>query len=161
MTERGAFTLRRAVQEDYEAVRALNALDFRYHQNARPDYFRPDWGDYSRAEFQRLLAHPAPIAWVAEVQGQVVGFCLGTVGEVEGTAIRRPRRVAAVEDLAVLPAFRRQGIASALLEQARQQAKELGAQALELCVWGFNQEARRLYERLGLTAQYTRMECGL
>ena len=154
-------TVRRAEPEDYAAVRALNAMDFRHHQQARPDCFRADGVDYRQEQFTRLLAHPAPIAWVAEAEGRVVSLCLGTVKLVEGTALRRPRRVAVVEDLATLPEFRGRGIASALLERARRQAAELGAEALELCVWGFNQNARRLYEDFGMTVQYTRMELKL
>lgn len=157
----GGFTIRRAEPGDYEAVRALNEMDFRFHQSARPDYFRAEWNGYGREEFARLLAHPAPIAWVAEVEGRVAALCLGTVGEAEGTGIRRPRRVAVVEDLATLPEYRGRGIASALLERARQQGTELGAETLELCVWGFNRDAQRLYEHLGLTVQYTRMELKL
>lgn len=156
--EGGNFTIRRAELEDYAAIRDLNELNFRVHQRGRPDYFLADWPGYSREQLQRLLAHPAPIAWVAEVEERVVALCLGTIGEVAGTSVSRPRRVASVEDLVTLPAYRGRGIATALLKRARRQAAEAGAESLELCVWGFNRDARRLYERLGMDVQYTRME---
>ena len=63
-----------------------------------------------------------------------------------------------IEDLFTLPEYRGRGIASRLIEKAREQAKAEQADALELCVWSFNASAMRLYEKLGMKVQYYRME---
>lgn len=152
--------LRGAVGADYEAVRALMALDFAHHRDARPDYFN-DCADYSRADFDEHLGLSRPIAWVAELDGAVIGLCFGRIEATRGSAFCRSRRVAFIEDLVVRPECRGRGVATALLERACAQAREAGAQAVELCVWGFNEGAQRLYRKMGFQTQYVRMELGL
>lgn len=150
--------IRQAELSDYPSVAALEELVFRAHREARPDYFKDQAGAYSRQELERLLAHPHPIAWVAEREGAVVGLCFGKVEETRENQWCKSRRVAFLEDLVTLPQCRGQGIATALLAAAREQAAAEGAESLELCVWSFNEEARRLYEKLGMRPQYYRME---
>lgn len=158
MEETIRWTIRRAAWEDYAAVLPLEELVFRQHQAARPDYFRGEGSGYSREEYGALLRRPCPIAWVAEAAGTVAGLCFGRIEETEGNAFCRPRRVAFLEDLAVLPPYRGHGMATALLRRAREQAREAGADSLELCVWAFNRAALRLYARAGFRVQYYRME---
>ena len=154
----GVPTIRQAVWEDYPAVQTLEELVFRRHQEARPDYFRSEGTGYSQAEYRALLDRPCPIAWVAEADQDVVGLCFGKIEETGGDAFCAPGRVALLEDLAVLPAYRGRGIASDLLRRARAQAREAGAVSVELCVWAFNAAALRLYTRSGFQIQYYRME---
>lgn len=151
-----AFVLRRALPEDYPAVRALIRMECDLHRQARPDQFRE--ADYPRAEYEELLALPSPIAWVAEEGGRVAGLCFGVIRATEAKGVRRSKRVAFLQDLAVLPECRGRGIATALVERARRQAAEAGAESLELYVWGFNRQAVNLYQKLGLTVQYSRLE---
>jgi ribosomal-protein-alanine N-acetyltransferase len=57
-----------------------------------------------------------------------------------------------INNLAVLPEFRRTGIASALLEFVLQYGVELGARRATLEMRRSNDSARLLYERFGFTA---------
>lgn len=150
--------IRQAELSDYPSVAALEELVFQAHREARPDYFKDQAGTYSRQEFEALLSQPCPIAVVAEREGTVVGLCFGKVEETPENQWCRSRKVAFLEDLVTLPQCRGQGIATELLAAARTQAVAAGAESLELCVWGFNQQARRLYEKLGMRVQYYRME---
>ena len=151
-------TIRRAAEEDYESVRVLEELEFQMHRAARPDYFKEAAETYGRGEFLGLLSMPCPIAWLAEWSGQVVALCLGKIGRSTDSEICKSRKVASVEDLVTLPEFRGRGIGTALLERAREQAREEGAESLELHVWDFNHSAIRLYKRAGMRVQYYRME---
>ena len=54
-----------------------------------------------------------------------------------------------INNLAVHPRYRRQGIGTALLEHAMHTAAQLGARRATLEVRRSNEEARRIYERLG------------
>jgi ribosomal-protein-alanine N-acetyltransferase len=56
-----------------------------------------------------------------------------------------------INNLAVLPAFRRKGVAGALLEHVLKEGSALGARRATLEVRRSNEAARRLYERLGFT----------
>ncbi len=54
-----------------------------------------------------------------------------------------------INNLAMRPAFRAQGIGTALLERVLAEARQLGARRATLEVRASNEGARRLYERLG------------
>lgn len=149
---------RKAVETDYEIIHGLMEADLRFHRQNRPDYFKEGVEAYTMSEFQELLALPSSIAWVAERETQPVGLCFGKIGPSKEGALFSQRRVALIEDLFVTPECRGMGIATALLERVREQAVAEGAQSLELCVWGFNEGARRLYQRFGMDVQYIRME---
>ena len=66
-----------------------------------------------------------------------------------------------MDDLAVHPDFRGQGIGRALLEESRRQALARGAVPLELMVWAFNQNAIEFYEHAGMTPRSMIMEMKL
>lgn len=152
--------IRRPEAEDYEAVRELMALDFEFHRAARPDYFR-EQSEYARADFDALRAREMSIAWVAEADGRAVALCFGSIFDTQANDFCRARKIAMIEDLVTLPSHRGRGMACALLETAREQAVRAGAQAMELCVWGFNDRAARLYADVGFELQYARMEMKL
>jgi ribosomal-protein-alanine N-acetyltransferase len=56
-----------------------------------------------------------------------------------------------INNLAVAPAHRRHGVATALLTYVLQQGAKLGARRATLEVRRSNEAARQLYERLGFT----------
>jgi len=66
-----------------------------------------------------------------------------------------------VFDIEILEPFRRRGYARAALELGHQAAKELGATAIGLNVFGFNTGARDLYEKLGYAVTATQMKLAL
>lgn len=150
-------TIRNAKREDYEMVRVLEDAVFRLHRQARPDYFQKQ-AQYTEKDFEELLRLPAPISLVAVCDGQIAGICFGKIEQTVGNSFCRGRKVAVIEDLYTLPEYRKKGIASRLMEKAREQATAENAETLELCVWAFNAEALRLYEKLGLKVQYYRLE---
>ena len=57
-----------------------------------------------------------------------------------------------IYDIIVHERFRRRGYASRILELVEDRARELGADRVELHVFGHNHGARSLYEKLGYTA---------
>lgn len=153
--------IRRARPEDFPQVDALMELDLRFHAAHRPQVFQTSGSGYSRAEFDALLADPDGIALLAELEGQTAGLCFGKAETIAENAFLRPARTAMINDLAVFPAFRRRGAARALLEQAKRQARALGAAALTLRVWQFNEGAAALYRSLGFEVQWSHMEAKL
>ena len=74
-------------------------------------------------------------------EGRVVGFCgfWRVVDELH------------INNLAVLPAYRRQGIASMILNRVFEEGRKVGAGRATLEVRRSNEIARRLYERFGFT----------
>lgn len=153
-------TIRNAVPADYEKVKSLEDSLFNLHRQSRPDYFHAQ-AQYTKQEFEALLALPSPIALVAVCEKQIAGICFGRIFQTPGNFFCKKRKIAVIEDLFTLPEYRKRGVASGLLKKARQLAIAENAETLELCVWDFNAGALHLYKKLGMQVQYYRMEAPL
>ena len=115
------------------------------------------------AEFERLthllkvtpetlrphLFGPKPVAeaWVAEVDGTVVGFALFFTNF--STFLAQPGLY--LEDLFVAPSHRGRGIGQALLTRLARLAVERNYGRFEWSVLDWNEHAIRFYERMGAT----------
>lgn len=95
--------------------------------------------------------HPPGAHLVAEVNGTVAGY----VRVEPVTPLQENAHVRGIAGLAVAPAARGHGVASALLAAAEQHARERGARKLSLRVLSTNDAALRLYERLGFCREGT------
>src|SRR6266540_1071211 len=71
----------------------------------------------NREEILKLLAEPAAVLLVAEAEGRLVGTVIGGWDGWRGNIYR----------LAVLPAYRRRGIARALVGEAERRLSSMGA----------------------------------
>lgn len=99
----------------------------------------------------------------------VVGALIAVVDdEAAGTAIWhrsfssfRGAEVMYLEDLSVLPAFRRQGIGRALLTAAARLAIERGMSGMHWMMKDWNDTARRLYEAAGAEIEAGFCQCRL
>ncbi len=133
-------SIRSASSSDLAAIHRTHQVAFDDHPTAMP-LGLTDWVD------SRTAGAPPdwPLWLVAEVDGQVVGICLGRSGTPEG------REVGYIRDLGVIPSWRRRGIALALLmtEFRRFYARGLSAVALEVDDDTLD-GAADLYERAGM-----------
>jgi aminoglycoside 3-N-acetyltransferase I len=133
--------LRRLGPADLALLRALNALfakafgDTETYTQAPPD----------DAYLSALLAKEHVLALVALVAGQVVG---GLVA-YELDKFERTRREVYIYDLAVDEHYRRQGIATALIEHLRDLASSRGAWVMYVQADHPDRAAIALYGRLG------------
>jgi ribosomal protein S18 acetylase RimI-like enzyme len=57
----------------------------------------------------------------------------------------------------VAPQFRRKGIARALLDELKREAKARSVNSVELDVWAFNEQAKRAFATLGFRGIRERM----
>ena len=95
---------------------------------------------WSRRVFEDSLANESSAALLARTQeGELLGYIFFTVVLDEGS----------VDNIAVAPAARRQGIAEALMNACHQLARQRGAAFLLLEVRPSNRSAAALYEKLG------------
>ncbi|PPS46157.1 GNAT family N-acetyltransferase [Chroococcidiopsis sp. TS-821] len=90
-------------------------------------------------------AQPYVEAIIAEVKGQAVGFAL--FFHNYSTFLTQPGIY--LEDLFVLPEYRRQGIGKALIKYLAQLAVERGCGRLEWSVLDWNEPAIAFYRRMG------------
>ena len=97
-------------------------------------------------------ANRAPLMGIVERIDVGIGLWLpGTAVAIAGVV----DAMCCVFSIAVAPAARGQGLASAVVERARGWGHEQGARHMALQVLGTNAPARRLYERLGFETAYT------
>ncbi len=134
--------LRDAREEDEAALRALDAATWspRVSPGPRPD---PDREFLSRFGAENVIV-------AADGEAPVGFLILGTWTDLEST-----RHVLVVNGLAVDPTRQGEGIGSRLLEAGIERARERGARRLLLRVLSTNENARRLYERHGFSAEAT------
>lgn len=133
-----AFTVRRAVAADLSGIMEV--------ETACPE--APHWTaeHYAEALLMRPDALLQRAIFVAVADERVAGFIVVSLAADE----------AELESIALLPEFRRQGIASGLCRASMAWAHEECAQAMWLEVRASNLAAQALYRRLGFDARGTR-----
>ena len=81
----------------------------------------------------------------------MIGLVRATLWKESGMV--KTVKVVCLDDVYVVPEYRRDGIATKLFEAVEQWAREQGAARLELHTWDFNQGAIALYRAMGMTPQ--------
>ena len=110
------------------------------------------YSPWSTAQFKEEFAGIPTTRFmsVAETDNQIIGYC--------GVFLPAPGVEADVLTVAVLPDFRRQGIAREFMRQIEEWAKDRGASALMLEVEKSNSAAIELYRSLGYMQISVRMD---
>jgi GNAT superfamily N-acetyltransferase len=135
------FAIRKAQAGDEGDVLAMYAWLFA-PPGARPARWDLDGASRRLAE---AIASPRAEVLVAENQGAMIAFC---TAYLELNSVRFGQRCW-VEDLAVDPQRRSQGVGAALLKAAIEWARQAGASHLELDCGLGRADAHRFYEREG------------
>jgi ribosomal protein S18 acetylase RimI-like enzyme len=141
--------IRPAAAEDYDAVTRVFTSELAHHAALLPDRFQMIDLVMSRQWFEDMLAQANKTLQLALVDGSIAGLILLIELVSLDDPIYRPRRFLEVDELAVLPEYRRQGIGRRLMETAEQIAAARGISTVELHVWEANDQARAFYDHLG------------
>lgn len=134
------FTLRLATPTDVEAIFQLILALADYEQLSHQVT-----GSAEQLRSHLFGARPYASALVAEVEQQIIGFALYLYNY--STFLTKPGIY--LEDLFVLPDYRRMGIGTALLQALAQQAIKEGCGRLEWSVLDWNAPAIAFYKRMG------------
>lgn len=110
-----------------------------------PPGYTPQWWDEERAgqAITEAIVSPRSAVFVAEEANALVGFC---TAYLELNSVRFGQRCW-VEDLAVDPSRRSEGVGGALLDSAADWARGAGATHLELDTGLARTDAQRFYDR--------------
>jgi ribosomal protein S18 acetylase RimI-like enzyme len=101
--------------------------------------FAPDIS-YTREEMAAFTGHRNSRTWVAEEAGQIAGFLI---------ASRERRKVLHIVTIDVLPAWRRRGVGSLLMEAAERWAGDHGLSLIALETAQDNIAAQKFYSARG------------
>ncbi len=145
--------IRKLTESDYEQVLEQYAAEDELHAQARPDFFvhREKEESYPREAFLENLANPTVLQLGAFDDERLVGIVRATLWEESGMV--KGLRTVCLDDIFVLPAYRRRGIAAKLFAEVETWAKEQGAVRLDLYIWDFNKGAIAMYKAMGMTPQ--------
>ncbi|NOZ64716.1 MAG: ribosomal protein S18-alanine N-acetyltransferase [Caldiserica bacterium] len=118
------FIVREAREEDIEKIYEIEKISFPY--------------PYSPWDFRYYLEVESEYFFVAESEGEVIGYIVATLW----------RDLITIVSLAVTPKRRQEGVATALLESVEEECRDK-AQRIELQVRVSNRPAIALYEKMG------------
>ena len=125
--------IRDMTSEDYDALIDLwDAAGLSYRPNGRD----------ARERIEREIAGPCSIFLVAEEEERLIGAVLGTHDGRKGWVNR----------LTVHPAWRRRGIATALVEELDRRLDAWGIEILTCLVEGWNADSMTLFESIGFVS---------
>ncbi len=147
--------LRQAKPDEVRGIQDLNDLVFADNVKYDPD-LDPGWAqsDKGRKYFTDRLSDPTAYFVVAEEGGRLVGYANAQpIKEFE----YREHKYVEIDNLGVIPEYRRQGIASKLLDECLSWAKGEGYEKVYLQSYAKNTGAREFYKKLG----YHEIDIGL
>lgn len=142
--------VRKARPPDGAAMGRLGAMLVREHHRFDPRRFiaplprlSERYGDFLVSQIDR----PEMVVIVAELGGEVVGYCYAGMEGNDYMALRGPAGV--LYDLVVDPAERRKGVGTALIGEALSALRKLGAPRVLLFTAQKNAVAQAMFEGAG------------
>lgn len=153
--------IRFAREDELEAVNRLRREVNDLHVSGRPYIFKPGFQEALRQYIYQIWADPAQEIVVAAQDGEIRGFAVLHEIRKPENPFMRERHFLDVDEFCVAAAYRRQGIATAMIGFIREWAQQKGFERLELNMWEFNQDALKCYEAVGFSTYRRYMEIDL
>lgn len=150
-----AIAIRRAKEEDAEAIGRILFEVHAVHHAIRPDLFLEGKRKYDEAEVKALIQR-TPVL-VAEDGGEVIGYAVCYLKETKGGSMAAHKTLY-LDDLCVDEKSRKQGVGKRLFAAVEALARELQCYDLTLNVWEGNDAARAFYDNLGMKPLKTYLE---
>lgn len=150
--------IREATVEDIKQMTKLLQQVANLHSNNRPDIFKEkeisDYDNWSKD----LVEDDEKIVIIAEKEKIICGVMVCKVRIIENHVNLKDAKILSIAEICVDENYRKKGIGSNLIEEAKRIAKENNCNRLELNCWEFNEKARKFYNENGLLTQRRIME---
>jgi len=134
---------------DARLIASLNADVQNLHAALHPTLFKPHEQAAMETALQSFLADPNCRVYVAHQDGEAIGYAIYLIRELPDNAFHYALRSLYLDQLSVLPAHRKSGVAAALLKAGERLAAELGISRLELDHWSANVVAAAYFRKQG------------
>ena len=148
---------RKAKISDFQGIHNLIMQVHKLHVNKRNDIYK-DVDPMNFEEFRTELSNSNNIYLIAELENDIVGICFSQIKEISNNKIMKNRKILHIENICVDENHQKNGIGKKLYEQIVELAKEKNIDNIELMVWGFNENAIKFYENLGMNIKNLRFE---
>lgn len=150
--------VRLATRDDLPRVNELRRQVNDLHVNGRPDFFKPGFCEELQQYLYEMYEDGCHDVLVAENEHGIIGFaCLKYIDRPE-SPYRLPCRFVEIGEIGVDENCRRQGAGRALIDAAKQIAKEKDFPRIDLNMWAFNENALGFYESVGFSTYRRYME---
>lgn len=150
--------IRSAELRDIPALDRLLYEVHKVHSDARPDLFRAGAKKYTDEQLKEILQSDKTPVFVAEQEGQVVGYAFCIHRQFVGDNNMTDVRTLYIDDLCVDEAARGKHIGTKLYGFVLDFARRQGYYNVTLNVWADNKAAVKFYEKIGLRIQKIGME---
>lgn len=150
--------LRNAENKDIPRLGELLLQVLEVHHSARPDLFKSGATKYTNAELFEILKDENRPIFVAEENGEVVGYAFCILVQYKDSNILTDIKTLYIDDLCVDENVRGKGIGRSLYNYVVEYAKACGCYNVTLNVWADNKSALAFYEKIGLHKQKIGME---
>lgn len=148
--------VRTAAISDLDAIVALNHGLFQEDAGQRDPFTNVDWAlEEGEEHFTHHISAQNSLCLVAEMDGRIVGYLLGYVGEPSSL---RPIRWAGLESMFVFAEVRSRGVGQELAETFLRWCGEQDAQRVSVSAYASNDGAVRFYKRLGFLPKEVALE---
>ena len=155
-------TLRLATDDDAATLAALCLEVQELHIKALPQMFKPIApNDPDLINFYVRNFAQGCIAYIAEIEGEAVGYFFGQFAYREEGLFTYARSRFHIDQMSVKDGYRKQGIGKALMDKAFEIAREAKVKQVTLSVWTFNSGAIAFYDSTGFKAAYQTMYVNL
>lgn len=151
-------TVRYANLEDLPRVNELRKMVNDIHVENRPDIFRSGFCEEMKERLYQVFEAPESDVIVACIDGFVCGFAVVEYVDMPQSPYKCANRFYQIHEFGVDEAFRRRGVATALVDYCREEAKRLNFDRMELDAWEFNEAAIKFYESAGFLTYRRYME---
>lgn len=150
--------IRSAELRDIPALGRLLYEVHKVHSDVRPDLFKAGARKYTDEQLEEILQSGERPVFVAEQDGQVVGYAFCIPKQFVGDRSMTDVRTLYIDDLCVDEAARGKHIGTKLYDFVLDFAKRQGYYNVTLNVWADNKAAVEFYEKIGLRIQKIGME---
>lgn len=151
--------VRYAKREELESVNIIRKQVNEVHVNGRPDIFRADgWQLIEPFVYTRFDEENSGVI-VAAIEEKIVGFAVVQYISRPESPFNKERKFLHIEEFGVEESHRRKGVATAIIDFIKEDAKKRGFKKIELDMWEFNDGALAFYESVGLKTFRRYMEC--
>lgn len=156
-----SIAVRRAEERDTEKILLLLNEVLELHAKIRPDLFIPGTTKYTREELLAIIANDETPVFVADDEGNVAGYAFCVIKQPPFSTNMKPAKTLYIDDLCVDENIRGKHVGTLLFDYVREKAREIGCQYVTLNVWEGNDNARRFYDKMGMSVRETMMEIHL
>jgi diamine N-acetyltransferase len=147
--------IRPAAEGDVDRLVGLNVAAHECHVSHKPEVFKSAApGDVARW-FRRLLHKPTARIWIAEQDSVPMAYVLVLFHERAENPFSVARRWCEIDQIAVEPQGRNQGVGRMLLQTVAAEARLRGIRELRTRAWCFNDVAHQALTKLGFRPQVT------